>query len=95
MVTSRGRCQPWFFSVLQLCRILARREDFSRSAAVCAEHQPQQVGRQGTPLISTDAGEVSGPLRLVLGGHSRAPWVAAPPLGVHRGSVVLLSVSIA
>ena len=34
-------------SVLQLFRILARREDFSRSAAVCAEHQPQQVGRLG------------------------------------------------
>ena len=34
-------------SVLQLFRILARREDFSRSAAVCAEHQPQQVGRKG------------------------------------------------
>ena len=30
--------------VLQLFRILARREDFSRSAAVCAEHQPQPVG---------------------------------------------------
>ena len=28
--------------------ILARREDFSRSAAVCAEHQPQQVGRTGS-----------------------------------------------
>ena len=34
-------------SVLQLCKILARREDLSRSAAVCAEHQPQEVGRRG------------------------------------------------
>ena len=34
-------------AVLQLFRILARREDFSWSAAVCAEHQPQQVGRSG------------------------------------------------
>ena len=44
----------------------------------------------GTPLIPTRAGGDSGPLRLVLGGHSRAPWVAAPPLGVHRVSVVHL-----
>ncbi len=28
-------------------KILARREEFSRSAAVCAEHQPQQLGRRG------------------------------------------------
>ena len=33
--------------VPQPCKILARREDFSRSAAVCAEHQPQHVGRTG------------------------------------------------
>ena len=42
----------------------------------------------GTSLIPTGASEDSGPLRLVLGGHSRAPWVAAPPLCVHRISVV-------
>ena len=42
-----------------------------------------------TPLIPTGACKVSGPLRLVLGGHSRAPWGAAPPLGVHRVSVVV------
>ena len=41
---------------------------------------------QGTPQTPTGAGEVSGPLRLVLGGHSRAPWVAAPPLCVQRAS---------
>ena len=68
-------------------KILAAREDFSWSAAVCAEHQPQQVGRRGS-LGLTSAGEVLGPLRLVLGGHSRAPWVVAPPLWVHRVSVV-------
>ena len=28
-------------------QFLARREDFTGSAAVCAEHQPQQVGRRG------------------------------------------------
>ncbi len=37
-----------FPSALQPGKILARREAFSRSAAVCAEHQPQQVGRTGS-----------------------------------------------
>ena len=32
---------------LQRCKILAGRGDFSRSAAVCAAHQPQRVGRRG------------------------------------------------
>ena len=44
----------------------------------------------GTPPNPTGACGVSRPLRLVLGGHSRAPWVAAPPLGVHRVAVVHL-----
>ncbi len=42
-----GHRPPSFFPVLQLCQIFARREEFPRSAAVCAEHQPQQVGRMG------------------------------------------------
>ena len=33
--------------VLQLWKLLARREEFARSAAVCAEHQPQQGGPRG------------------------------------------------
>ena len=35
------------FSVLQLGRIRARCEDFSQSAAVGAEHQPQPVAARG------------------------------------------------
>ena len=55
----------------------------------CVRGAPAAAGwPQRTPLIPTSAGEVSGLLRLVLGGHSRAPWVAAPPLCVHRVSVV-------
>ncbi len=45
-----GRAPLWLrprFSVLQPSKILAEREDCSRSAAVCAAHQPQQVGRLG------------------------------------------------
>ena len=48
------------------------------------------AGSQGTARISPVACGDSGPLRLVLGGHSRAPWVAAPPPWVHRFSVVHL-----
>ena len=33
------------------CKFLACRKDFSRSAAVCAEHQPQRVGRTGRRRI--------------------------------------------
>ena len=43
--------------VLQLCKFLARREDFSRSAAVCAAHQPQRVVRTGRlPIQPVPAG---------------------------------------
>ena len=62
----------------------------------CVRGAPAAAGwLQGTPRIPTVAGEVSGPLRLVLGGHSRTPWVAAPPLCVHRISVVLLPLGTA
>ena len=55
----------------------------------CVRGAPAAAGwRQGTAPIPTGASEDSGPLRLVLGGHSRAPWVAAPPLCVDRISVV-------
>ena len=50
------------------------------------------AGSQGTARISPVPCGDSGPLRLVLGGHSRAPWVAAPPPCVHRASVVHPSV---
>ena len=45
-------------SVLQLCKISARREDFPRSAAVCAVHQPQRVGRDGRVRIHRLPGRV-------------------------------------
>ena len=55
----------------------------------CVRGAPAAAGwRQGTAPIPTGASEDSGPLRLGLGGHSRAPWVAAPPLCVDRISVV-------
>ncbi len=49
---------------------------FFRSAAVCGAPAAARCP-QGTPRFPTGAREVPGPLRLVLGGHSRAPWVAA------------------
>ena len=65
----------------------------------CVRGAPAAAGwPQGTPLIPRGAGGGdSGPLRLVRGGHSRAPfpWVAAPPLCVHRVAVVLAAVAIA
>ena len=72
-------------SVLQLCKIRARRADFSRSAAGCMAHHAAPRWPRGTRRISTGAGGHSRPLRLVLGGHSRAPSVAAPPLRVPFG----------
>ncbi len=57
----------------------------------CVRGAPAAAGwAQGTLRISTDASANSGLLRLVLGGHSRAPWVAASPLCVHRVAVVNL-----
>ncbi len=48
----------------------------------CVRGAPTAAGwPHGKRLISTGAYGVSGPLRLVLGGHSRAPLAAAPPLG--------------
>ena len=65
-------------------KILARREDFFPERG-CVRGAPAAAGwPQGTPLIPNGACELSGPLRLVLGGHSRAPWVAAPPRCVQR-----------
>ena len=69
-------------AVLQLCKILARREDFSRSAAVCAEHQPQPAG----PREATD-----------FNGCLRGFWAAAAgprrtqPRSLGGGSVALCS----
>ena len=58
----------------------------------CVRGAPAAAGwPHGKRLILTGAHDVSGPLRLVLGGHSRAPWVAAPPRSVHRVSVVKTS----
>ena len=55
-----GRARLWLRlrrSVLQLCKFLARHEDFSRSAAVCAAHQPQRVVRTGRrPIQPVPAG---------------------------------------
>ena len=59
----------------------------------CVRGAPAAAGwTHGTPLIPAGACGDSGPLRLVLGGHSRAPWGAAPPRCVHRVSAVLLPV---
>ena len=56
----------------------------------CVRGAPAAAGcPQGTPLVLADACAVSRPLRLVLGGHRRAPWVAAPPPYVPRISVIL------
>ena len=58
----------------------------------CVRGAPTAAGwPHGKRLISTGAHDVSGLLRLVLGGHSRAPWVAAPPPCVPRASVVHLN----
>ncbi len=54
-----------------------RREGFSE-ARLCAEHQPQHVvrkGRRGFQRVPAGARDDPGLLRLVLGGHSRAPRV--------------------
>ncbi len=50
---------PWLrllCAALKLCKICARRENFSRSAAVCAEHQPHGWWTQGTPRIPRGGG---------------------------------------
>ena len=57
-----------------------------RGAPAAADWPP------GTPRISTSPSEVSGPLRLVLGGHDRAPSVAASPPCVLRVSVVIFAI---
>ena len=60
----------------------------------CVRGAPAAAGSpHGTPLVSTNAPGDFGPLRLVLGGHSRAPWVVVSPLCVHRVSVVFFPVS--
>ena len=65
----------------------AAREDSSRSAAVCAEHQPQPVGRMtrlGFRRVPAGFGAAAaGPPRT-----QPRSWVAAPPLGVHSVAVI-------
>ena len=73
-------------SVLQPCKILSRRRDVSRSAAVCAEHQPQRVGRTG------HLGILRAPARI----RGRCGWSLADTAALRdlplRRSVFIVSV---
>ena len=61
------------FSALHLWKILACREDFSRSAAVCAEHQPQQLGRGRRPRFQRVPARIRG----------RCGWSSADTAALH------------
>ena len=95
-------CRPThsaFFAAPPLCTTTLQNPRAPRGSFPergCVRRAPAAAGcPRGTPLILTGACGDSGPLRLVLGGHSRAPWVAAPPPCVHRVAVVLSAFSTA
>ena len=88
-------CRPMYFALAAApppCTTTLQNPRAPRGFSLergCVRGAPAAAaGSQGTARISPVACGDSGPLRLVLGGHSRAPWVGAPPLCVHRSSVV-------
>ncbi len=74
------RAKEWEMTSWRRADLAVRARQHPRGAR-CARGAPVVAGwPHGKRLISSGAHDVSGLLRLVLGGHIRDPWAAAPPL---------------